>query len=214
MIAGDALLEEVIWRGGIQDRSNAKATIEAALEALAEHLAPADARLIAEQLPAAFAAALARRRRPALGSPSDLHARLAASEGISLGLAVEHARAAGAAIAESVDSEGRSLLARRLPPEWAALFAPTERAPEHDIPPGTMPGHGHTLATGRPGSPHALAEAGPRSAQADSVLTAANPHADRKLSSADDFAGSNRLATARPDAESSIADAKDGRRRR
>jgi len=182
----EALVDEVSWRGGMRDRALAEATIAAALDALAQQLSTPDRSFLADQLPAPLAAAVQQPTPSAALTPSDLYAQLATSGEISVGLAIEHARAACSALAEFVDGEARSLLARRLPPPWAALFTPATLAAATDVPAGTVPGHGRTLATGRPGSHSPLAEAAPRGAQSDSVVTSENPHGDTKLSSAKD----------------------------
>ena len=211
MIDHGALVDEVIWRSGIHDRSRADAAIAAALDAVAQQLGAGDREFIAAQLPLPLAAAVQRPSPSAALRPSDLYAQLATSGEISLGLAVEHAKAACSALGEFLDAEARSLLARRLPPSWAALFEPITFAIEADVPAGTLPGHGHTLATGRPGSRRALADAAPPDAQSDSVVTADNPHGDRKLSSAREPIETTRLSTARSGAEYPIAQAKDER---
>lgn len=179
MIDHGALLDEVIWRGGIHDRARAEAAVAAALDALAQQLAARDRGFIAAQLPPP-AAAVQRPSPSAALRPSDLYAQLATSGEISLGSAVEHAKAACSAVTEFLDAEARSLLARRLPPAWATLFAPVTFAPETDVPAGTLPGHGRTLATGRPGSRRPLAEAAPSAAQSHSVVSADNPHGDER----------------------------------
>ena len=124
--------------------------------------------------------------------------------------------AAGAARGQRVTVAGARAVrlvhlggARRLPTEWVALLESAPRAPEVDEPHGTRPGHGHTLATGRPGSRHPLSESGPRPAQTDSVATE-NPHGDSKLSSAT-APGVEPLATAGPGPEETLATAKDER---
>jgi uncharacterized protein (DUF2267 family) len=209
-----ALIEDVMWRGGIRDRAGAEAALEQSLEAVAAHLGADDRKSVAERLPASFAAIVIQPARAATAGMRDLYARIAAREKISLGRAVEYVQAAGGALAELLDETARELLVRRLPAEWSALFVPVAPASEADLPPGTQPGHGHTLATGRPGSLHPLAEAAPRGAQADSVAAAANPHADSKLSSSRGPAGGHPLATGRPGAEDPIAEATDERRGR
>ena len=207
----DALVEEVMWRGGIHDRAHAVAAVAAALDAVGQQLDAPDRAFIAEQLPAPLASAVQRPAPSAALRPSDLYAQLATSGELSLGVAVEHARAACSAVAEFLDGEARTLLARRLPPIWAAVFAPVPNAAETEVPAGTVPGHGHSLATGRPGSRRPLAEAAPAPGQSDSVVTADNPHGDGKLSSAREPAESGRLATARVGADYPIAQAKDER---
>jgi hypothetical protein len=210
----DALIEAIMWRGGIPDRARAEAAVAAALGALGLHLRAPDRAFIAEQLPVPLATAVLRPGPAAASRPSDLYQQLATTEAINLGLSVEHAKAACSGVAEWLDGEARSLLARRLPPPWAELFTPVAVAAESDVPAGTVPGHGRTIATGRPGSRRPLAEATPPAAQSDSVVTTDNPHADRKLSSAAEPDGASQLATARPGAEYPIAQAKDERPRR
>jgi uncharacterized protein (DUF2267 family) len=147
----DRLLEEVMWQAGLPDRRTAEIAVEATLEALGERLSARDAVALAECLPPGLAAALHRLARHTAPARTALYARVAVSEGVSPGLAVEHAEAVCHALAEALGFEQRVLLQRRLPPDWAALFVPQPRAPESPSAPGPLPGHGHTLATGRPG---------------------------------------------------------------
>jgi uncharacterized protein (DUF2267 family) len=208
-----SLLEDVMWRSGLRDQSRAETAVETVLETLACVLTPADARFVARDLPERLARKLAAPARRDAPTPDDLYARLAAAERVSRGSAREHAEAACAALADCFGAEPRTLLGRRLPPDWAALFVPPARAPEADVPHGTMPGHGHTLATGRPGSSRSVAGDHPRQAQSDSVVSSDNPHEDSKLSSGHD-AAVDPLASAQPGAEEPISEAKDERRRR
>ncbi len=210
----DALLDEVMWRAGVADRVRAQAAIGAVLDAIASHLSASDRAFIAEHLPEPYATAVRRPTTSAASRPSDLYAQLATGQEVSLGVAIEHARAACWGVAEVAGAETRALLARRLPPDWAVLFTPPTSAEEAGAPPGTVPGHGHTLATGRPGSSRPLAEAQPAVAQADSVVTDQNPHGQGKLSSAGPPPATGDLATARPGAEYSIAQARDERPKR
>src|SRR5215471_9383358 len=115
----DAIVEEAMWRGAIPERAGAEAAVEATLEALARCLTPADAASLAEGLPPSLGAVLARRGGPASSELEWLYERLAAIERIGLGLAVEHVRAAGEAIARSLGAERQLMLQRRLPPAWA-----------------------------------------------------------------------------------------------
>jgi uncharacterized protein (DUF2267 family) len=209
-----AFLEEVMWRGAIHEPAEAEAAIRATLEAVSEQLAPEDAAALARALPSLAAPAPARRDPSSAQLLADLHARIAASEGVSLGRAVEQVRAVCLTVADALELEQRLLLERRLPADWAQLFALETRAPPADAPRGTPPGRGHTLATGRPGSQHPLAEGYPPRAQSDSVVTSENPHADTKLSSAAVSTDEEALATGRPGATDSIAEAKDERPRR
>lgn len=148
-----------MWRGSIPDTGRAQAAIEAVLDAVAGHLPDQDRAFIADRLPEPYAAAVRRPTRSAASRPDDLYAQLATREEVSLGLAIEHARAACSGLAELAGAEARALLARRLPPDWAALFRPAARASAAGVPRGPVPGHGQTLATGKPGSSRPLSEA-------------------------------------------------------
>jgi uncharacterized protein (DUF2267 family) len=145
------LLDEVMWQAGLPDRRAAEIAVDATLEALGERLSARDAIALAESLPPDLAAALHRLGRHTAPARSALYARVEVTEGVSRGLAVEHAEAVCHALAEALGFEQRELLQRRLPPDWAALFVAQARAPASPSPPGPLPGHGHTLATGRPG---------------------------------------------------------------
>ena len=147
----DLVLGEVMWRAAIPDPQTAETAVEATLEALGERLAAHDAAAFAECLPPAFAAALVRLARHTAPKTAALYARIAVMEGVSAGVAVEHAETVCRALAEALGPEERLFLQRRLPPEWAALFVTRPRAQDSAPPPGPVPGHGHTLATGRPG---------------------------------------------------------------
>ena len=208
------LLEDVMWRGALRDYARAELAVDTVADALGTLLAPADARFVAAGLPEAFARRIATRAPLPISTPQDLYERLAASEQVTVGLAVEHAHAACEALLDAWDSEQRTLLARRLPPDWAALFEPAPRAPAADIPPGRIPGHGHTLATGKPGSERSLADTSPPAAQSSSVAVADNPHEDYKLSSATEAADGEPLGSKRPGADEPFAEAKDERRGR
>ncbi|HVX93544.1 MAG TPA: DUF2267 domain-containing protein [Polyangia bacterium] len=209
----DSLIADVMWRGAVGEAPRAEAAVLAVLDALAGLLPPPDAELLAASLPPDLAGALAPAEHEPPSDPGALFDRVAAAEHVSAGLAVEHARAACEALAAAFDPEQRILLARRLPHAWAELFAPPPRAPAAELSLGTPPGHGHTLATGRPGSDRPLAGDRPADAQAHSVAEE-NPHADTKLSSAPGPVVERPLATARNGSEEPLAEARDERQGR
>jgi uncharacterized protein (DUF2267 family) len=207
----EGILEEIVWRAPLRDRQAAEAVLEATLEILGQHLSLPDAATLGENLPPRYATLPTRAKRHAsLPSPSDLFAYVAERENVSLGLAVEHAQVVLGALAESLGADARAHLQRRLPPDWAVLFTEPVRSAESDVPHGTRPGHGHTLAAGKPGSAHPLAEARPTPAHRDSVAASDNPHAETKVSSGAPDPGDS-LAAGRPGADHSLADAKDER---
>lgn len=157
----EQIVDEVMWRTGLSDRKAAGTALDATLEALGERLTAPDAVRLAEALSPPLAASLYRLARHTAPKPSLLYSRIAVCEAVPPGVAVEHAQATCRALANALDPDARALLAHRLPPEWAALFTlGPEREQSVDVPPsGAVPGHGHTLATGRPGSSRPLAEA-------------------------------------------------------
>jgi uncharacterized protein (DUF2267 family) len=204
-----ALIEDVMWRSGLRDPAAAVTALELVVDALPPLLRPEEARFVASSLPREIAERLATSRPRERREPRGLYERLSVAEHVDLGGAIELARAAYGALAEACGYEQRVLLARRLPSEWAALFESQPRVPGSRSR-GTVPGHGHTLATGRPGSLRTFAESTPPSrAQAGSVA-AENPHGDTKLSSATG-PGSTPLARAQPRAEEPMAERRDER---
>lgn len=209
----ETFIDAVMWRAAMGDRAEAQAAIAATLSALAAHLAPADVANVAEALPRSLADVL-RAPRSTVAGPGALHAQLAASEGVSVGLAVERVSAVCETLAAALDPERRVLLQHRLPSEWATLVTLAPLTVSQELPHGTIPGHGHTLATGRPGSANPLAEGRAPPAQSASVVRSDNPHEESKLSSARTSARAASLATGRPGAEQPIADAKDERKDR
>ena len=210
MIDRNRLTEEVMWRSGIREPGDAEAVIAAIVEVLTKLLAPADALWVERELPVNSPTSRTSSEQQAPASPQELYERLAIIEDVNLGVAVEHVRTAASVIMDLLDADLRTLLARRLPVLWAALFASTPRQRRADFESGTLPGHGHTLATGRPGSSHPLADAAPVPVHAASVVSATNSQEDTKLSSAATVV-SNGLATAHGGAEDSIAEARDER---
>ena len=129
MTESERLIDDVMVRGTIGDRSFARAVVEGVLDAVAAPLGPEDRSTVARRLPGPFAAVVRRPSPDAATQPSVLCARLSHREKISLGLAFEHMKSACAAVADRLDGHGRSVLVRRLAPEWSALFIlPVARA--------------------------------------------------------------------------------------
>ena len=213
MIDGERLVEDVMWRTGIGERTNAGTVVATVLETLAGLLATNDARVIAAALPGTLAGAFRGGLKGCASSPAELVERLSVCEDVNLGIAVEHARVGCSALAESLDPDLLTLLSHRLPREWVGWFVPAATDTGSPPPSGVMPGHGHTLATGRPGSERPLAASRPSTAHAESVARAANPHADTKMSSATTLTDEP-MATAREGSQSPVAEVRDERSRR
>jgi uncharacterized protein (DUF2267 family) len=213
MIDSERMVDDVMWRTGIGERTDADAIVATILESLAGLLTAADARAILAALPDRLAGAFRRGMSGGAVAPAELVERLSVSEDIDVGIATEHARVACSALAENLDPESLTLLAHRLPREWVDWFRPPARETASPSERGVLPGHGHTLATGRPGSQRPLAEASPSTTHSESVARADNPHADTKVSTASALTD-DPIATGRAAAEAPIAEARDERSRR
>lgn len=204
----EAFIDEVCWRAGLQDdRALAERGVAATLEMIGERLPSVDANGVADHLPAPLGAAIRRRRRHGEFAVEELFEHVREAEGVGLGFAVEHARVVCQVLAEILDAEGRTHLQHGLPPEWVTLFTPRESVTPEPPPPGPPPGHGSTLASGRPGSRRPLSEAAPSRGQTESVVVSANPHGDEKLSSAPGERLGATLAEERPGSEHPVSEA-------
>ncbi len=98
------LLGKVMWRAGIAD-PDGETVVEATLEALGERLSAHDAAAFADCLPPTFAAALVRLGRHTSPKPAALYARVAVEEGVSAGVAVEHAETVCCVLGEALEPE-------------------------------------------------------------------------------------------------------------
>ena len=180
----EPLIEHVVWRGALAgDRERAERVLFAALESLAPHLDPADARDLARELPGELADVV---RAAARGAPGDVVEKVEAAEHTTAGFALEHAEAACEAIARELAPDLLRRIRLHLPERFARWFrerAPEESPPPHPKHPPVAPGDGTTLSSGQPGSRHPVSAAGDL-AHRHSVARSDDPHGDRKLSSA------------------------------
>lgn len=168
----DLTLHVAAHAGVSQDRARqATAAVLAGFGAL---LGEPHRRLVADELPPAFAAALLSGEEP----PARI-ADLACAPGEPPGRARELVASVCHVLVEELSEEAVDALRGCAPPELAEWLAPV--APERPSD-ATADAHHETLAVGRPGSRHPVSEARPRRAQPESVA-APNPHADAKLSS-------------------------------
>jgi uncharacterized protein (DUF2267 family) len=176
------LLEEVIAHAGLRDAEQAERATRAVLQVLAQRLSRSEAQALADELPSALAPALREGRFDHEFDLSELYARVACLEGVTLGFAVEHTLSVCQVVAEAISADALGRIHRALPDPMAALFTPRpvtidEALPRH------APAHRDTLAEGHPGRRGALGVAGRERAHSESVVRAENPHADTKLSS-------------------------------
>jgi uncharacterized protein (DUF2267 family) len=167
--AYDNLLERTMLRGGIADRDGAERVLGAALEVLGEWLRPDEVELVARDLPPGATRRLSAAGRRGSPSTRELFEHVSARAGVLYGIAVEQTESAFAAMAAFLPVEVLALLRRRLPADWAGLLVESGERPSFVPLRGTVPGHGHTLATGRPGGTHPLSEAGPAAPATDAM---------------------------------------------
>lgn len=187
MMSYEDLLAEVERRAGLETPDEAARVVAVAARALGERLLPDEGGPLADALPTPVAQRIREARYERDFDLDELCDRVGRGEGAGRDFGREHAQAVYQVFGESLPEAVRVRLQRHLGPELGALFEPRARPlppprPVHGAPP-IGPGHGTTLATGRPGSRRPLSEAREDRAHAESVARAANPHGDTKLSS-------------------------------
>jgi uncharacterized protein (DUF2267 family) len=178
----EELLSKVAERAGLAGLEEAAQTARTVLAVICERLDWQVIQALAEELPVPLPTGL-RSGGPQQGFDlAELHARVARSENVRPGFAVEHTGVVCQVVAEALSPVALYRLRAALPEPMGALFTPREpvRHFEHVH---LDPSH-HTLAEGRPGSQHPVSESRPERAHAHSVARADNPHGDTKLSSA------------------------------
>lgn len=186
----EELLSQVAERAGLADLEEAEQTVRTVLAVICEWLSWSVIQALAEELPVPLPTGL-RAGGPRQGVElAELQARVARSENVRPGFAVEHTRVVCQVVAEALSLGALYRLRAELPELVGALFTPREPV-GHFEHVHLDPGH-HTLAEGRPGSRHPLSESRPERAHAHSVARADNPHGDTKLSSASGLTRSNR----------------------
>ena len=195
------LIDDVMRRGGLAQRSDAERAVRATLTTLGERLTREEAQAVATALPSSWAGWLLDAGYDGDFDAAELYERVRRREGTSAGFAREHAQVVVRALGDRLADETRRRLEQALPGEVAELLRPAEvGAP----PPHAEARHAprlNTLATGRPGSAHPLSEARPPEGQSHSVVREDNPHGESKLSSARGLTQErlgDSLATGRP----------------
>ena len=154
----------------------AERVTRAVLANIGGYLDGADRRLVADELPGAFGAAVLAGSDLALPVEEQL---------LALGATFGHARELIASVCwvliEELSTEALDAIRAAVPAALAArLAAPAPSEPPLPPPPPAHPRD--TLAGGRPGSHHPLSDARDPGAQSESIA-ADNPHAATKLSS-------------------------------
>jgi uncharacterized protein (DUF2267 family) len=175
----DAMTDYVMNHGGVEERE-AKALLERTLNIFACALTAAEAQRLAADLPAPTSNWLASGEHGETFGPDELYARVRRRSGLEMGVAVEQAQVAIAAMVRELRPETRSWIEHRLGGSWVALLQVPRR--DHTHVEAEQP---RTLAEGRAGSGAPLSESAPSRMQPDSVADD-NPYGDRKVSSGHD----------------------------
>lgn len=146
------------------------------LAGIGGYLGPTDRRLVADELPGAFGAAVLAGSDRALPVEEHLLAL-----GVPLGHAGELIASVYRVLVEELSTEALDAIRAAVPVALAAQLAAS--APSEPPPPPPSEHPRDTLAGGRPGSHHPISDAHGPGAQSESIA-ADNPHAATKLSSA------------------------------
>jgi uncharacterized protein (DUF2267 family) len=209
------LVAEVQRRGPFETLDEAERALAVIARVLGERLLAEEAVAVAGALPEPIAGRLRGAGYERDFDVDELYHRVARGEGVGRAFGVEHAQAGCQVLGEALPEDVRLRLQKHLGPAFAPLFAPRDAAlppprPVHGAQPAP-PGHGTTLATGRPGSSHPLSEGQAERAQTQSVARAQNPHGDTKLSTSRGLTQERldeSLAAGRPGPERPISGAK------
>jgi uncharacterized protein (DUF2267 family) len=187
----EPFLRAVRDRAALETEAEASQVATLVLRALAPYFAPPLSRALGRDLPDPFSqeltahtfAAEARGDDTPL-SPDALYERVARSEHVQTGFALEHTQAVCQVVGEVASAEAHTLLRHHLPRSVAELFEP--RSFPDNPPPHLHHSHrrARSLAEARAGSRRPVSEAGPSAgAHPDSVAKSEDPHAETKLSS-------------------------------
>ena len=185
----------------------------ATVHALGPSVQPEDRRALPAHVPQRIRDAIAAARYVGPLDEEALYEGVARRVPTTIGHAREMAQVVLRLLSARVGPELRGRLAHHAGPSMAWLWAQPPRPDPAPVRPRAAPppGHGHTLASGRPGSLHPLADAGPLG-HADSIARSENPKGDRKLSSAHGTTAEQKhrtLAEGQPGSDHAISEERD-----
>jgi uncharacterized protein (DUF2267 family) len=194
----DNLIEQVMQTAGLSSLQQAERALRATVSALASCLSAQTRTAWARLLPSDLHLDLMDAPYQAAQTARQVYARVPAGEGVPQPYAMEHAQSVIRELAQLLDDDMRTSLARELPDELAVLLRPQQR--------GTRPLHaqaqprqpaGSTLATGRPGAVHPLSESEPHPGQSGSVADWDDSRMEHTLGSGHEDSG-DPLANSKP----------------
>lgn len=178
-------IEEVRAHIATTDEGNLAKAVQATLGALGAMVGHAHRAAIAGALPEALARPFRDAHYEAALDRDGFVSRVAASEHVPEGRAIEHATAVLAALGGAIEEDVRHLLEAELPADVREWVRPRrESRPPPRAPHASSREDPHRLADGQAGSRNPISEAAPHDVHSGSVAASPDPHADTKLSSA------------------------------
>lgn len=201
----ELFLDRVGEHTGLSERRVVETAVRAVTEALGVLVDHAHRDALAAHLPVPLRATLSRHEPDPEAGGADFLRRVAATEHLPRGFAVEHATAVLEALGAELEPSLRRTLAAQLPEEMREWMEP-RRVSMRGARPRREP---HTedsshLSDGRPGSAHPVSEAAP--GHAHSVAASVDPHAATRLSSGAPRSPGHDLAEGHPGAEHPIGE--------
>ena len=208
-LAEQQIVERLLESGPFANEAETRRALRVCLEVLGSLLTSDERALVGGELSPELAQMLHGASPHRRAELHEFAGRIAQSEGVPWGVAVEHAEMVCRAVGNALSPSTRQRLVRGLP-QLARLFEPLERPEIAPLPeerrPDTVP---NDLAEGRPGGTLPLASADPRYlAHRHSVVRSVDPHAETKLSSAHGLRqeqDEHTLALGRPGSEHPIS---------
>jgi uncharacterized protein (DUF2267 family) len=202
----DHLLDRVRQHTGLNEPIVVEAAVRAVMEALGVLLDPGHRDALAGHLPERMRPMLTRHEPDPEAGGADFLRRVAATEHLPRGFAVEHATAVLEAIGVELDPSIRRTVTAQLPDEMREWMEPRRVSmkgarPRREPLPEAQRTH---LSDGRPGSAHPVSEA--TAAQKDSVAASRDPHAGTRLASGAPRSEGHDLAEGRPGAEHPLSE--------
>lgn len=179
-----AIIEATRLEEALGDENQAAEVFWACLDALGTTLQADDRRALSGALPSSIVDRMLACRFEPGTKETAVVAQVAQATGLTPGRALEVVQVVARSLAVSLPEGLRARLERHAGEDLAQLWSRPAQPPPPDKPiHHAPPGHGHTLASGRPGSRHPLSESGPIG-HVDSIAANPDPRGDRKLSSA------------------------------
>jgi uncharacterized protein (DUF2267 family) len=203
----DDLLARVRANTGLNETLVVETAVRAVTEALGALLDREHREALAIHLPEPLRPMLSRHEPDPEAGGADFLRRVAATEHLPRGFAVEHATAVLEALGSELEPSIRRTVAARLPEEMREWIEPRRMSMKGARPRReTAPANGSRLSDGKPGSAHPVSEASP--AQADSVAATGEPHASTRLSSGPPRSEGHDLAEGRPGSEHPVSESR------